>query len=102
MFPRICLIALVMIAGAAAAPPGRAYSILQQWAQPAAPNVEGSYIRIILCDGPGENGKQFYTYEYDRPAGQPTFRAVAPPNWGQSIGGHDFDTFQQAAQAACS
>jgi hypothetical protein len=96
------LIAYVMVAGISAASPGRAYTISSEAVQPAASNVEGSYIRVILCNGPGENGKQFYLYEYDRPSGQPTFRAVMPPNWGQSIGSRDYDTFQQAAQAACS
>jgi hypothetical protein len=102
MCPRRYLIACLTVAGMSAVSPGQAYTISSEGMQPAAPNVEPSYIRVIVCNGPGENGKQFYLYEYDRPAGQATFRAVLPPNWGQSVGGHDYDTFQQAAQAACS
>jgi hypothetical protein len=101
MFHRLCLFALATIAGAATIPPGRAYTIELQMERPSGANVEGAYIRIILCNGPRENGKQFYTYEYDRPAGQPTFRAVATPTRDEAVGGHDYDTFQQVAQVAC-
>jgi hypothetical protein len=102
MFSRLPPIACALIAGIAAAPPGRAYTISQQMDQPAVGNVEAAYIRVIACNGPGENGRQFYVYEYNRAASQANFRAIEPPSWGLAIGGHDYDTFQQAAQAACS
>src|SRR5437879_4397601 len=42
--------------------------------------VEESTIHIIRCNGPGENGGQFYIYQYLKRTG---FRAILPPNWSR-------------------
>jgi hypothetical protein len=60
--------------------------------------VEAAYIHVIACNGAGENGRQFYVYQYANRRG---FRAIAPPNWGRAIGGRDFGTFQESVAAAC-
>jgi hypothetical protein len=61
--------------------------------------VEASKIHVIKCDGPSENGREYYVYQYINRAG---FRAISPPNWGSPIGGRDFSTFEEAAKAACA
>jgi hypothetical protein len=74
---------------------GGGYVELYSFPQAAAPNVEASVIHVIQCD---DSGGQFYIYEYvDRPG----FRAILPPDWGHAIGGKDFDTYDEAAGAAC-
>lgn len=60
--------------------------------------VEASVITVVNCNGAGENGGQFYIYQYVNRAG---VRAIQPPYWGQPIGGRDWATFEQAAYAAC-
>jgi hypothetical protein len=48
------------------------------------------------------NGRTFYLYQYTvRAAGQPTFRAIRPPNWGSPLGGRDFAAESEALAAAC-
>jgi hypothetical protein len=88
-----------------AATPVEAYQAVQRFNQPEqrAPNgqlaVEAAIITVVACNGQGENGGQRYIYQYTNRAG---FRAINPPNWGQSLGGHDWGTFQQAISAGCS
>jgi hypothetical protein len=60
--------------------------------------VEESWIHIVVCNGAGEKGGQYYVYQYVKRNG---FRAILPPNWGSPIGGRDFGSFAQAASAAC-
>ena len=60
--------------------------------------MEASNIHVIACNGAGENGGQFYIYEY---LNRPGFRAILPPNWGNALGGRDFGTYQEAASVAC-
>jgi hypothetical protein len=67
--------------------------------QPAALNVEESVITPVVCNGPGENGRQYFIYQYTaRPPGSPTFRVILPPNWAQALGGHDLFSWQDAAK----
>jgi hypothetical protein len=59
--------------------------------------VESANIYPFSC-----NGRTFYLYQYtDRAGGQPTFRAILPPNWGSPLGGRDFATENEALAAAC-
>ncbi len=60
--------------------------------------VEASIIHIVECWDLGENGGEFYVYEYVNRLG---FRAIQAPDWGHAIGGKDFDTYEEAALAAC-
>src|SRR5450432_1565225 len=60
--------------------------------------VEASVITVVNCNGAGENGGQFYIYQYLNRAG---FRAIRPPYWGQAIGGRDWASYAQAVGAAC-
>jgi hypothetical protein len=65
--------------------------------QPAGPNVEASVITPVLCNGPGENGRQYFIYQYTaRPPGSPMFRVILPPNWAQPLGGRDLVNGQEA------
>lgn len=75
-----------------------AYQEVNTLNQQAAAGVEASVIHVIACNGAGENGGQYYVYQYVNRAG---FRAILPPNWGQALGGHDWSSFAEAAQAAC-
>lgn len=100
--------AFVLLAAAAMAAlvpsSGLAYQETQAAYQPeqrdAAGNlsVEASNIHVLVCNGAGENGGQFYIYEY---LNRPGFRAILPPNWGSPLGGQDFGTYQEAASIAC-
>ena len=82
----------------------QAFEEVQQMSQAEARDangaitVEASIIHVINCNGPGENGQQIYVYEYMKRLG---FRAILPPNWGNSIGGGDYVTLSQAAGAGC-
>jgi len=59
--------------------------------------VEAAITRPFSC-----NGRNFLLYEYTaRPAGSPAFRAIAPPDWGHPLGGHDFKTAGEAVAVAC-
>jgi hypothetical protein len=58
------------------------------------------------CNGGGENGRQYYLYEYvdgnrrvrtDVPA----YRVIAPPDYGHAIGNRDWSSWQQAIAYAC-
>ncbi len=95
---------LALLAVAFAATPARAYEEINSFDQPRVTDetgkitVEASIVHVVACSGAGENGGQYYVFEYrDRPG----FRAIAPPDWGTPIGGEDFDTYEQAVQAAC-
>jgi hypothetical protein len=98
-------IALPTVAGVilAVTAPTQAYQIVQKMNQAESRDpsgritVEASVINVIQCNGAGENGGQYYIYQY---INRPGFRAIQPPNWGSPIGGQDFATFDQAA-AAC-
>jgi hypothetical protein len=60
--------------------------------------VEAASIVPFAC-----GGKSYYLYHYvSRPAGQPAFRAILPPDYAHPIGGKDFLTSAQAVSAACS
>ena len=61
--------------------------------------VEAASIHVITCNGPGENGGQYYIYQYLNRAG---FRAILPPDWGHALGGRDFPTLGEAVREACS
>lgn len=96
---------LAMLAGmlALTPAPGHAYQELQTMHQAEQRSggritVEESNIHVIRCNGAGENGGQFYIYQYLKRSG---FRAILPPNWGRPIGGHDWGSFAEAAAAAC-
>jgi hypothetical protein len=73
------------------------------WIQPASPMTEASEISKFVCPG---SAKQYWIYHYTaRRAGEPTFRVILPPNWGQPIGGNDVSTREDAekvALAACN
>jgi hypothetical protein len=90
--------------------PASAYQTLQQFSQAEQRDaygrvtVEAAKIYVLSCNGGGENGRQYYIYEYvNRPAkwGVARFRAILPPNWGQAIAGRDFGNFGEAAGNAC-
>ena len=38
--------------------------------------VEASVITVVNCNGAGENGRQYYIYQY---VNRPGFRAILPP-----------------------
>ncbi|MDP2312182.1 MAG: hypothetical protein Q8P41_04700 [Pseudomonadota bacterium] len=84
--------------------PAHAYQSVHDFAQEEVRDangkvtVEASIIHVIQCNAEGENGGQFYIYQFTDRAG---FRAIQPPAWGSPIGGKDFDTFDEAATAAC-
>jgi hypothetical protein len=64
--------------------------------QPSGLNLEASVISAFVCPG-GNSEKQYWIYRYTaRQPGDPTFRVILPPNWGQAIGGHDLFTRQDA------
>ena len=83
---------------------GYAYQLLPHSKQAEARDpagkitVEASVIQVVVCNGPGENGGQFYIYQY---VNRPGFRAIKPPNWGQPLGGSDYPSREQAAAVAC-
>jgi hypothetical protein len=82
------------------AAPTQAYQVVQRFSQAqvgpdTAPQVEASIIDVVACNGPGENGAQFYLYQYQK---RPGFRAVFPPYWGQ---GANFSDYYQAASTTC-
>jgi hypothetical protein len=69
-------------------------------AQPASPSTEASVISEFLClEGDRRNQYWIYRYTARRP-GDPTFRVVRPPNWGEAIGGHDLFTREEAEKVA--
>jgi len=76
----------------------RRFDQAEQLSPSGKPLVEESTINVVSCSGAGENGGQYYIYQYHKRAG---FRAIKPPNWAQAIGGRDWPTFEQAAAAAC-
>jgi hypothetical protein len=86
------------------AAPTQASQVIQQFqqAEQRAPSgqllVEESTINVVACNGAGENGGQYYIYQYHK---RPGFRAISPPNWAQAIGGRDWPTLGEAASAAC-
>src|ERR1700674_2897603 len=71
--------------------------------------VLAATIYVLACGNPNttnENGAQYYLYEYVDAYGKtrtdiPPYRVISPPNWSQSIGGHDWANWQQAAAYAC-
>jgi len=68
--------------------------------KPTSHNVEASIITVFTCLGERAQ-RQYWIYQYTtRPPGQPTFRVVLPPNWGQSIGGHDLFRRQDVEEVA--
>lgn len=60
--------------------------------------VEASVITVLNCNGAGENGGQFYIYQYTN---RPGVRAIRPPYYAQAIGGRDWANYGQAVAAAC-
>jgi hypothetical protein len=59
--------------------------------------VEGANVTPFTC-----GGASYYLYQYvNRPAGQPSFRVISPPDFSHPIGGKDFATRDQAVSAAC-
>lgn len=86
-------------------PSAWAWDIVEEFDQAEARDAEGritveeSIIYVIACSGPSENGGQYYLYEYVNRDG---YRAILPPDWGQPIGGRDFDTMDEAGAAACT
>jgi hypothetical protein len=75
---------------------------LQQFRQPEQRDqygrrtVEASVITVVSCNGAGENGNQYYIYQYVNRA-----RAILPPYWNRAIGGHDWASYEQAVGEAC-
>jgi hypothetical protein len=98
----VLAIALVILAADAA--PARAYQKIRDINQPEARDgagritVEDAVIHVVQCNGPHEDGKVYYIYQYTKRVG---FRAILPPDWGNSIGNRDFASFEEAAIAAC-
>jgi hypothetical protein len=96
---------LAMFMGVLAVQEANAYQTVQSTNQAEARDgsgritVEASVIHVISCNAPGENRGQFYIYQYTKRAG---FRAIAPPQWGNPIGGRDFGSFAEAASIACA
>ncbi|CAM4439809.1 MULTISPECIES: hypothetical protein [Myxococcus] len=97
---RALLSSLVLFGGSA-----NAAEVIQQFRQPESRDetgkllVEESVVSIINCNGSGENGGQFYIYQY---VNRPGVRAIRPPDWSQPIGGRDFAAFEEAVAAACA
>jgi hypothetical protein len=97
-------LASTLALASAVAMPAQAYQTLQTFNQAESRDragrllVEASTISAIACNGPGENGGQYYIYRY---LNRPGFRAIRPPEWARAIGGRDWSTFQQAVTAAC-
>src|SRR4051794_36825643 len=60
--------------------------------------VEASVITVVNCNGAGENGRQFYIYQYVNRAG---VRAILPPYWAQMVGGREWTSYEQAVTVAC-
>ena len=54
--------------------------------------VEAATIHVVNCPG-----GQFYIYQYRNRQG---FRVIRPPEWGNPIGGRDFQTFGEAMNVA--
>jgi hypothetical protein len=87
------------------AQPAHAYQVTQQMNQPEARDasgritVEASIIHVVACNGAGENGGQFYVYQY---VNRPGFLAIKPPEWTRHIGGRQYASFQEAAGVACA
>ena len=54
---------------------------------------EAAKVYVIGCNGQG-----FYIYEY---LNRPGYRAIRPPDWSHSIGGRDFETYEDAVHVAC-
>jgi hypothetical protein len=76
---------------------GQACERGQPQQQFAGPNVEASIIMPVICNGPGENGRQYFIYQYTaRQPGSPMFRVILPPNWAQPLGGRDLANWQEA------
>lgn len=96
----LALLSLVLFGGGA-----NASAVLQQFRQPESRDatgrlsVEESAVSIISCNGLGENGGQFYVYQY---VNRPGVRAIRPPDWSQPLGGRDFATFDEAVKTACA
>ena len=79
-------------------PPGKGPSL--SWPQPAVPGAEPAILSLFSCPG-ADNGRQYWIYHYtERQRGDPTFRVILPPNWGQPIGGHDLTTREEAEKVA--
>lgn len=68
------------------------------FSQPASPNTEAANISTLVCPG-GDGEYLIYQYTARRP-GDPTFRVILPPNWGQAIGGRDLFARQDAEKVA--
>lgn len=92
------------VAVALAAGPALAHSESAAFLQPERRDeagritVEAAAVHVIQCDEPGENGGEYYIYQYLYRDG---FRAIDPPEWGDAIGDRDFDSYAEAAEAAC-
>lgn len=101
---RFSTIAAAAVALSLTGVPASAHKAVQRFNQPQQLDaygrlaVEASVITVMNCNGAGENGGQFYIYQYVNRAG---FRAIKPPNWGQALGGRDWATYEQAAAVAC-
>jgi hypothetical protein len=102
---KACAIVATLAAVLLLAPvPVPAFQVMQQVEQAEARDTAGritqehSVIHVVACNGAGENGQQFYIYQY---LNRPGFRAIRPPNWSTAIGGSDFPAFGQAVGAAC-
>ena len=98
-------LAALMAAGLYFAPTaGLAYQVVQKFPQEESRDgngritVEKSMIHVVACNSHGENGGQFYIYQYLNRHG---FRAIKPPDWGHPLGGKDFGTFGEAVAVAC-
>jgi hypothetical protein len=98
--------ACVLVIGLALCIPAStlAYQTVRQFDQPESRDatgkvkVEAARITIVLCNGPGENGGQFYIYQYLK---RPGINVIHPPDWSHPIGGPNIHSLGQAAQIAC-
>jgi hypothetical protein len=95
------ILAATLLISCVVATSARAYQVMQTFEQAASqtPVVWAATISVISCSGEGEKPGQYYIYAYKPP--HVGFRAILPPNWSHAMGGRDFETFVQAATAAC-
>jgi hypothetical protein len=62
---------------------------------------EAAKIYVLSCTC-GE-GRNIYIYQYTkRPSHMPGYRAICYPDWGNALGGRDFQSFEEAEKAAVS
>ena len=96
--------ALASLAAVLSGGPANAYEVTRVISQPEEHDasgkitVEASVIHVVACNGPAENGGEFFIYQYSN---RPGYRAIRPPEWSSPLGGRDVDTYDEAVGIAC-